>query len=505
MVRRNFMIRVRFAPSPTGNVHVGSLRTALYNYLFAKQNKGTFVLRLEDTDRTRYQEGSVENLLHALYTTGVIPDEGLQLENGQPVENGEYGPYIQSERLSIYKKYIQKLLDEGKAYYCFCSKERLSRLRDEQRAAGETPRYDGHCRNLTPEEVQKKIDAGEPYVIRLKLPENTDISFNDVVRGKITINTKEMDDQVLIKEDGFPTYHFAVVIDDHLMKITHVIRGEEWLPSTPKHVYLYQCFGWEPPTFVHLSNILNSDHKKLSKRQGDVAVEDFLEKGYLPEALINFLALLGWSPENDQEIFSMDELEQAFDIQRISNSGAVFDREKLNWMNGQYIKNASNEVIVDGIKPFIEKDSKLQVPADDRKDIWLQKVAELLRDRIDYFAQAPEQLEQILDDHYQIDGSDEAQDILHAETVPILYHALESKIKAADQWNADYIQKDIIKAIQKEHKKEKIKGKMLYMPIRLILTGSMHGPDLALIMDVLGQKACLKRLHHFAEYLKEEN
>lgn len=497
------MIRVRFAPSPTGNVHVGSLRTALYNYLFAKQNKGTFVLRLEDTDRTRYQEGSVENLLHALYTTGVVPDEGLQLENGQPVENGEYGPYIQSERLSIYKKYIQQLIDEGKAYYCFCSKERLSRLRDEQRAAGETPRYDGHCRNLTPEEVQEKINNGEPYVIRLKLPENTDISFDDVVRGKITINTKEMDDQVLIKEDGFPTYHFAVVIDDHLMKITHVIRGEEWLPSTPKHVYLYQCFGWKPPVFVHLSNILNDDHKKLSKRQGDVAVEDFLKKGYLPEALINFLALLGWSPENEQEIFSMDELKQSFDIHRISNSGAVFDREKLNWMNGQYIKKASNEVIVKGIKPFIEKDSLIHVPSDDQKESWLQKVAELLRDRIDFFAQAPEELEQLLDDHYQIDDSEEAQDILHAETVPILYHALESKIKEADQWNADYIQKDIIKAIQKEHKKEKIKGKMLYMPIRLILTGSMHGPDLALIMDVLGQETCLKRLHHFSESLKE--
>ena len=361
------MVRVRFAPSPTGNVHVGSLRTALYNYLFAKQNDGTFVLRLEDTDRTRYQEGSVENLLNALYTTGVVPDEGLQLVDGKPVENGEYGPYIQSERLDIYKKYIQQLIDEGKAYYCFCSKERLTQLREEQKKAGETPRYDGHCRNLSPEEVQKRIANGDPYVIRLKLPENTDITFDDVVRGKITINTKEMDDQVLIKEDGFPTYHFAVVIDDHLMKITHVIRGEEWLPSTPKHVYLYQCFGWQPPTFVHLSNILNEDHKKLSKRQGDVAVGDFLAKGYLPEALVNFLALLGWSPEDDQEIFSLEELEKAFDIHRISNSGAVFDREKLNWMNGQYIKKASVDTIVDGIQPFLEKAGMIQTESESDK------------------------------------------------------------------------------------------------------------------------------------------
>ena len=498
------MVRVRFAPSPTGNVHVGSLRTALYNYLFAKQNDGTFVLRLEDTDRTRYQEGSVENLLNALYTTGVVPDEGLQLVDGKPVENGDYGPYIQSERLDIYKKYIQQLIDEGKAYYCFCSKERLTQLREEQKKAGETPRYDGHCRNLSPEEVQKRIADGDPYVIRLKLPENTDITFNDVVRGKITINTKEMDDQVLIKEDGFPTYHFAVVIDDHLMKITHVIRGEEWLPSTPKHVYLYQCFGWQPPTFVHLSNILNEDHKKLSKRQGDVAVGDFLAKGYLPEALVNFLALLGWSPEDDQEIFSLEELEKAFDIHRISNSGAVFDREKLNWMNGQYIKKASVDTIVDGIQPFLEKAGMIQTDSESDKTVWLEKVAELLRDRIDYFAQAPEQLAQILDDDYQIDTSDEAQDILNAETVPILCSALDEKMTAADQWNAAYIQKDIIKAIQKEHKQEKIKGKALYMPIRLILTGSMHGPDLALIMDVLGKDVCLNRLHHYTAQLKEE-
>ena len=312
------MIRDRFAPSPTGNVHVGSLRTALYNYLFAKKNNGQFLLRLEDTDRTRYEEGAVENLLDALMVTGVVPDEGLFEEDGKIIQKGDCGPYIQSERLDIYKKYIDQLLENGQAYYCFCTKERLDEVREKQKAAGETPRYDGHCRNLPREEVEARVAAGEPCVIRLKLPEDHVVAFDDAVRGRIEINTNDLDDQVLIKTDGFPTYHFAVVVDDHLMGITHVIRGEEWLPSTPKHVYLYECFGWEQPQYVHLSNILNDDHKKLSKRQGDVSVGDFLKKGYLPEALINFLALLGWSPENEQEIFSMDELIEAFDLSRIN-------------------------------------------------------------------------------------------------------------------------------------------------------------------------------------------
>ncbi len=492
------MVRVRFAPSPTGKVHVGSLRTALYNYLYAKQNNGQFVLRLEDTDRTRYEEGSVDSLLHALYQTKIIPDEGLVLEGNEIGQSGDYGPYIQSERLNIYKKYIQKLLDDGKAYYCFCSKERLDDLREKQKQAGETPRYDGHCRTLSPQEVQTKIDNGEPYVIRLKLPENQIISFKDVIRGDIAINTEDLDDQVLIKTDGFPTYHFAVVVDDHLMGITHIIRGEEWLPSTPKHVYLYQCFGWEEPQYVHLPNILNADHKKLSKRQGDVSVEDFLAKGYLPEALINFLALLGWSPEGDQEIFSLDELVDIFEPERINKSGAVFDREKLNWMNGQYIKKLSDDEMVDKMVPFLLKAGEISSEDVLNKKSWLQKVAQILRERIDYFAQAPEELKAILNPDFVMTDTEEAQQIMAADTVPVLYQALTDKIEAADaeQWNAENAQK-MIKSIQKEHKAEKIKGKALYMPIRLMLTGEMHGPDLALIMDVLGKDECLKRLRAY--------
>lgn len=486
------MIRDRFAPSPTGNVHVGSLRTALYNYLFAKKNNGKFLLRLEDTDRTRYEEGAVENLLDALMLTGVVPDEGLFEEDGKIIQKGDCGPYIQSERLDIYKKYIDQLLENGQAYYCFCTKERLDEVREKQKAAGETPRYDGHCRNLPREEVEARVAAGEPYVIRLKLPEDHVVAFDDAVRGRIEINTNDLDDQVLIKTDGFPTYHFAVVVDDHLMGITHVIRGEEWLPSTPKHVYLYECFGWEQPQYVHLSNILNDDHKKLSKRQGDVSVGDFLKKGYLPEALINFLALLGWSPEDEQEIFSMDELIEAFDLSRINKSGAVFDRAKLDWMNAHYIKELPIEELTGRMIPYLldagyiaEADVQNRMP-------WLEKVGELMRERLNYFAQVPEETKMLFDRNFEITDP-ESLDILKEETVPVLFNALVEKITESDVVDTERA-KAILKEIQKEHKAEKIKGKMLYMPTRIMLTGEMHGPDLTLIMDVLGKEELLLRL-----------
>lgn len=486
------MIRDRFAPSPTGNVHVGSLRTALYNYLFAKKNNGQFLLRLEDTDRTRYEEGAVENLLDALMVTGVVPDEGLFEEDGKIIQKGDCGPYIQSERLDIYKKYIDQLLENGQAYYCFCTKERLDEVREKQKAAGETPRYDGHCRNLPREEVEARVAAGEPYVIRLKLPEDHVVAFDDAVRGRIEINTNDLDDQVLIKTDGFPTYHFAVVVDDHLMGITHVIRGEEWLPSTPKHVYLYECFGWEQPQYVHLSNILNDDHKKLSKRQGDVSVGDFLKKGYLPEALINFLALLGWSPENEQEIFSMDELIEAFDLSRINKSGAVFDRAKLDWMNAHYIKELPIEELTGRMIPYLLDAGYITEVDVQNRMSWLEKVGELMRERLNYFAQVPEETKMLFDRNFEITDP-ESLDILKEETVPVLFNALVEKITESDVVDTERA-KAILKEIQKEYKAEKIKGKMLYMPTRIMLTGEMHGPDLTLIMDVLGKEELLLRL-----------
>ncbi len=483
------MIRDRFAPSPTGDVHVGSLRTALYNYLFAKKNQGSFLLRLEDTDRTRYQEGAVETLLNALYTTGIVPDEGLVLTAEGPGQLGDKGPYIQSERLPIYQEVIEKLLASGDAYYCFCTKERLEEVREAQKAAGETPRYDGHCRNLSAEEVASKLEAGEEHVIRLKLPEDYNITFNDVVRGPITINTNDMDDQVLMKADGFPTYHFAVVVDDHLMDITHVIRGEEWLTSTPKHVYLYEKLGWEKPEYVHLPNILNADHKKLSKRQGDVSVEDFLNKGYLPEALINFLALLGWSPEGDQEIFSLAELIEAFDLSRVNKSGAVFDRDKLNWMNQQYIKALTDEKLAELLAPYFEKAGMTDIP--------LIKAAALVKDRLEYLSQGPALISEITRGGFTV-TDEEMTALLQQPQAEILRNALIEKISVLDNLSSE----DgtvVLKAIQKEYKADKIKGKMLYMPTRIMLTGEMHGPDLVQIMEVLGKEEVLKRLEEASE------
>lgn len=384
-------VRVRFAPSPTGFVHIGSLRTALYNYLFAKKMGGEYILRVEDTDQSRLVEGAIENMLNAMKWAGVNHSEGVILDDsGKVVQKGEYGPYIQSQRLDIYQEYIKQLLDSGKAYYCFCTKERLDEVRDAQRAAGETAKYDGHCKNLSKEEVEANIKAGIPYVIRLRLPENHTIKFTDLVRGDMEFNTNDLDDQVLMKTDGFPTYHFAVVVDDYLMKITHVIRGEEWVSSTPKHVYLYEAFGWEAPVFVHLPNILNKEKKKLSKRQGDVAVEDFKKKGYLPEGLVNYVALVGWSPEDNQELFTMEELEKAFSVERVSKSGGVFDTEKLNWVNQHYIKDGDDAYLTDLAIPFLVEDGFITEEEATNKYDFLKSMISVLKEKLQYVKEITE-------------------------------------------------------------------------------------------------------------------
>ncbi|MDD7543170.1 MAG: glutamate--tRNA ligase, partial [Peptoniphilaceae bacterium] len=323
---------VRFAPSPTGYLHIGGLRTALFNYLYARHYEGKFILRIEDTDRTRFVEGALENLIQMLQWAGLDYDEGPVLTQDGLKQTGGNGPYIQSERVDagLYRRYAEQLIEEGKAYYCFCSEERLNALREAQKQRNETPRYDGHCRQFTLEEARARVAKGEPYVIRMKLPADQDITFHDQIKGDITINTDEMDDQVLIKSDGFPTYHFAVVIDDHFMGVTHVVRGEEWITSTPKHIFLYHCFGWQAPTYVHLPTVLGEDHKKLSKRNGDASVEQYVAKGYLRDALINYIALLGWSPKSNQELLSREDLIREFDFDRVSNTGGIFDIKKLN-------------------------------------------------------------------------------------------------------------------------------------------------------------------------------
>lgn len=350
-------VRTRFAPSPTGYMHIGSLRTCLYNVLFARQHGGTFVLRVEDTDRERYVPDAVESLLSTLERVGMLPDEGPLLRNGTITQVGEYGPYVQSERLSIYADHAARLVEQKNAYYCFCSSERLDSLRKQQEIAKLPTKYDRHCLGLSEDEVTRRLAAKEPHVIRLRVPDG-ETSFQDEIRGRITINNAEVDDQVLIKSDGFPTYHLAVVVDDHLMGITHIIRGEEWISSVPKHVLLYQFFGWETPAFAHLPLILNPDKSKLSKRQGDVAVEDYLAKGYLPETLVNFVALLGFNPTADQELYSVQELTDSFDLKKINKSGAVFDVAKLDWMNGQYLMKKSASELVPLVSPFLERAEK---------------------------------------------------------------------------------------------------------------------------------------------------
>ena len=327
----NNIIRTRIAPSPTGDPHIGTLYIAIFNYIFAKQNNGEFILRIEDTDRERLQEGSIDKIIESLKWSGLTPDE-------DPIKGGQYGPYIQSQRLDIYRKYINILIDNKKAYYCFCTKDRLEKLRNDAQLKHIQPKYDKFCLSLREEVIEQNLKDNKEYVVRLNIPDNTNIEFKDLIRGNITINTSTLDDQILLKSDRYPTYHLSSVVDDHLMKITHVIRGEEWISSTPKHILLYKAFNWEIPTFGHLSLLRNRDKSKLSKRKNNTSIEWFKNEGYLPEALINFLILLGWSHPEGKEIITINEFKKLFSWDRVTKGGPIFDIDKLNWMNGLYIR-----------------------------------------------------------------------------------------------------------------------------------------------------------------------
>ncbi|HPL93086.1 MAG TPA: glutamate--tRNA ligase [bacterium] len=483
--------RARFAPSPTGYLHIGGLRTALYNYLFARHHDGVFFLRLEDTDQTRYVPGADKKLVQSLHACGLNWDEGIDLnEADEIVDKGDFGPYTQSQRKEIYQKYIQELLANGKAYYCFCSAERLEELRTMQQNHNLPPKYDKHCVNLSPEEVQAKIAAGEKYVIRLKVEENRTIEFTDLIRGPIAINSNDIDDQVLIKSDGLPTYHFANIVDDHLMGSTHVIRGEEWISSTPKHVLLYEAFGWEKPQFAHLPLLLNPDKSKLSKRQGDVAVEDYLAKGYLPEALVNFVALLGWNPGDDREIFTLDELVKEFSLEKCGKSGAVFDLKKLDWMNGIYIRQLSEQALVNKAKPYL-----LEYLGDKKNqwsDDYLNKVILVQRDRLNKLSDiAADDLSYFFGDDLSYDPalliwkkSDKEKTVEHLKS-------LQSELTAyAGEWSIQALNDYFIAWIKGNGWNN---GDVLW-PLRVALCGQEKSPSPFELLWVLGKEKGLERL-----------
>ncbi|MEK9151085.1 MAG: glutamate--tRNA ligase [Patescibacteria group bacterium] len=526
-------IRLRFAPSPTGYLHVGGLRTALYNYLFAKKNGGTFILRIEDTDQKRFVPGTIESLVTSLNETGLIPDEGVFLKKNQEslpvrqaggitnqeketkesknypdvIEIGNSGPYIQSERLDIYKKYADELVTSGKAYHCFCTAERLTSVREEQARNKQAPKYDKHCLALAPDEVMKRLTAGEPHVLRLNIPsERGDVAFDDMVRGQVKINVQDIDDQVLMKSDGFPTYHLANVVDDHLMQITHVIRAEEWLSSTPKHILLYEAFAWEMPQFAHIPLLLNPDKSKLSKRQGDVAVEDYLKKGYLKEALINFVALLGWNPGagSTQEIFSLDELIQTFDLANVHKSGAVFDLKKLDWMNAEYIKKLPIDELYRRIKSggFLEKDAIRNTPQEMQTEAYLKRVLVVEQDRLMKLSDVGENNPFFFADEISYDPALLVwKQNTKAMTLDALVKAQALLIALGDTtWESkEGIEKILMEAAE-DHAQSlggieagKGRGDFLW-PLRVALTGAQRSPSPFEVAWVLGKDRSLKRI-----------
>lgn len=483
------MIKTRFAPSPTGFLHVGGLRTALFDYLFSRKNQGSFVLRIEDTDRNRLVDGGIENILKSMAWANINPDEGVMLgKNTNIVQKGDCGPYIQSERLEIYKKFIDQLIEQGDAYYCFCDKNRLENLRKEQELNKKPTGYDGHCRELSIDEARKKITNGEKYVVRMKMPKTGETILEDLVRGKIIFKNEISDDQVILKEDGFPTYHLAVVVDDHLMEITHVIRGEEWISSVPKHITLYKMFGWGLPKFAHLPLLLNPDKSKLSKRQGDIAVDDYTKKGYLPEAIINFAVFLGWNPGDNREIFSLEELINEFDFSKVNKSGAVFNLEKLDWFNKEYIKKLTNGELLNLVKPFLIKDKIMIENLSDEK---LIKILNLEKERITKLADFGEAIKFIFDlkDYSRELLVWKKSDLIDAknklkETLEIL-----EKIENID-WNKENLEKEIFAFIKNKNYGV---GDVLW-PLRVALSGQQNSPSPFEIAEVLEKKESLKRI-----------
>jgi glutamyl-tRNA synthetase len=492
------MIRTRFAPSPTGFVHIGSLRTALFSFLFARHHQGTYALRIEDTDQNRFVEGSLENMLKVFSQMGIDFDEGPYIDNGQIKQKGEFGPYIQSERKhqGLYQKYADELITNKKAYYCFCTEQRLEEMRKEQTALKKPPMYDRHCRNLSETEVQLKLQEirqmGKAPVVRFAMPLEGQTVIHDLIYGDITYENKILDDQVILKSDGFPTYHLAVVVDDHFMKITHVIRGEEWIPSTPKHLLIYEALGWKPTQFAHLPLIVNADKSKLSKRQGDVAVEDYLNKGYLPEALINFIVLLGWNPKTEQEIFSLKELIEQFDLAKVNKSGAVFDLVKLDWISSQYLRRQTAQDLAQKLKPFWQQAG---VDVSKFSDTYLAKIAELEKDRLKKLSEIGERTQFF----FVLPNYDAKLLVWKKSTADDAKTKLEELYKLYELLTENDFTQEVLENKTKQFILERgyDNGSVLW-PLRVALTGQEKSPspfDVANALSLgLGKTEILKRI-----------
>ncbi|MFH1959207.1 MAG: glutamate--tRNA ligase [Patescibacteria group bacterium] len=469
----NKTIRTRMAPSPTGDMHVGSMATLLKNYAFAKKNNGQFILRIEDTDQNRLIKGSKSELKQVIHDYGLDWDEG-------PDRDGKYGPYVQSQRLEIYQKKAKELIDKDLAYYCFCSKDRLVKVREAQRAEKKPPRYDRHCLSLSKEEAQKKVDAGKKYVIRLKVPANQEVKFTDLLRGEIIVNSNEIDDQVLIKSDGYPTYHLAVVTDDHLMEISHIMRGEEWISSTPKRILLYKAFGWQPPVYIHIPVFLNPDGKgKMSKRKGTVSARLFLDQGYLPEAMLNFFMILGWAPKDQREILTLEEYIKEFDPKDISAKSVVFDLDKLKWMNGIYIRNLDFSQLKQRVQPFLPTDFPTEK---------LDLILPLIKERLETL----DQIEQLTEFFYR-DIELESAKLLKKANQKIVLDELNKTQSALDSltdWSIESIEQ-VIRNLQESND---WKRGQYFMMLRLVITGRKISPPLFETIHALGQKLTRERL-----------
>lgn len=485
-------VRVRFAPSPTGYLHIGGARTALYNWLLARHSGGKFILRIEDTDRNRYVPDALTDIMASLRWLGIDWDEG-------PEVGGDYGSYFQSERLELYQKYAQQLVDEGKAYRCYCTSERLEQLRKDQEMNKQTVGYDRFCLNLSPAQRREREAAGLKSVIRFKIPREGRTIVKDLLRGELIFDNATLDDLVLLKSDGYPTYHLANIIDDHLMKISHVMRGDEWIPSTPRHILLYQAFGWEPPKYAHLPIFLAPGGGKLSKRHGATSVREYREKGYLPEALNNFLLLLGWNPGTDQEMFSLKQAAEAFTIERVNASPVALSFEKLDWFNGVYIRNLSTEELAKRCLPYLQQAGLLPDPCPLERYQYLLQIIPLIRERL---KSVPEIAE--MTNYFFMDIPAPAKELLIPKKMDQrqTLTALEGAARVLPEIPADFNEADMEAALRNLAQESALSDGQVFMPLRVAISGRTATPGIFETMHVLGKERVLQRIAKAIEILK---